>query len=91
MQPANESTVLGNFGGATFEHFGTTSKFFRDGDKFKVRTDGPDGELTDFEVRYVFGVYPLQSYLIGFPRGRMQALSICWDARPKADGGPGTG
>src|SRR5580765_3140887 len=34
-----------------------------------------------------FGVYPLQQYLIEFPDGRIQALSIAWDARPKAEGG----
>ncbi len=30
---------------------------------------------------------PLQQYLIEFPGGRMQALSIAWDSRPKAEGG----
>ena len=32
-------------------------------------------------------VYPLQQYLIELPDGRIQALSIAWDARPKAEGG----
>ena len=32
-----------------------------------VSTDGPDGKPADFEIRYTFGVYPLQQYLIGFP------------------------
>ena len=32
-------------------------------------------------------MYPLQQYLIDFPDGRKQALSIAWDARPKAQGG----
>ena len=52
-----------------------------------MRTDGPDGTLADFDVKYTFGVYPLQQYLIEFPDGRLQALSIAWDARPKQDGG----
>jgi tetratricopeptide (TPR) repeat protein len=52
-----------------------------------VRTDGPDGKLADFDVKYTFGVYPLQQYLIDFPDGRLQALSIAWDVRPKKDGG----
>ena len=29
----------------------------------------------------------MQQYLIEFPDGRLQALSIAWDARPKAEGG----
>jgi sulfatase-like protein len=38
MQKATEATVLGDFGGARFEHFGVTTTFFRDGGKFMVRT-----------------------------------------------------
>ena len=30
---------------------------------------------------------PLQQYLIKFPDGRMQALDIGWDSRPKEEGG----
>ena len=52
-----------------------------------MRTDGPDGALHDYEIAYTFGVYPLQQYLIEFPDGRIQALSIAWDTRPKAEGG----
>ncbi|QFU77982.1 tetratricopeptide repeat protein [Halioglobus maricola] len=87
MQVANEETVLGNFDNATFEYNGITSRFFRDGDRFMVRTDGENGELQDFEVAYVFGVTPLQQYLLPLDRGRLQALSIAWDARPAAEGG----
>jgi hypothetical protein len=47
----------------------------------------PDGKLADYEISYTFGVYPLQQYLIAFPGGRYQALSIAWDSRPKEQGG----
>jgi Tfp pilus assembly protein PilF len=87
MQPPTASTVLGDFGDAGFTHDGVTSTFFRKGEKYFVRTDGPDGRLADFEVAYTFGVYPLQQYLIPFPDGRMQALSIAWDARSREAGG----
>ena len=52
-----------------------------------VRTDGPDGKLRDYPIGYTFGVEPLQQYLIEFPGGRLQALGIAWDSRPKAQGG----
>ena len=52
-----------------------------------VRTDGPDGKLADFEIKYTFGVKPLQQYLVELPGGRLQALSIAWDARPREAGG----
>ena len=87
MQVADANTVLGNFKDATFTYAGVTTKFFQRDGKFVVRTDGPDGTLHDYEVGYTFGVTPLQQYLIAFPDGRLQALSIAWDTRPKEQGG----
>ena len=66
---------------------GTTSTFSRRDGKFFVNTDGPDGKLADYEIKYAFGVHPLQQYLIELPGGRMQAFGIAWDSRPKAEGG----
>ena len=83
MQKAAEATVLGDFAHAKLERSGVTTSFFRDGDNFMVRTDGPDGELHDYPIAYTFGVYPLQQYLIAFPGGRYQALGVAWDSRPK--------
>jgi predicted CXXCH cytochrome family protein len=87
MQGANASTVLGKFDDAKFRYGGVESTFFKRDGKFMVRTDGPDGKLADFEVKYTFGMTPLQQYLIEFPGGRYQALSIAWDTRPKSAGG----
>ncbi|HKZ07599.1 MAG TPA: cytochrome c3 family protein, partial [Methylomirabilota bacterium] len=87
MQPATEATVLGDFNDARFTYNGVTSTFSRRDGKHVVRTDGPDGQLRDYVVSYAFGVAPLQQYLIDFPDGRKQALSIAWDSRPKDRGG----
>jgi len=87
MQHAGEASVLGNFADAKFSYAGVTSTFFRRDGKFYVNTDGADGKLRDFEIKYTFGVTPLQQYLVEFPDGRVQALSIAWDARDKAQGG----
>jgi tetratricopeptide (TPR) repeat protein len=87
MQPAEPGHVLGNFDGAHFTYANVTSTFFRRDGRFWVRTDGADGALQDFEVKYAFGVSPLQQYLIELAGGRMQALSIAWDTRPKPAGG----
>jgi predicted CXXCH cytochrome family protein len=83
MQPATPDTVLGRFDGATFRKDNVTSRFFRRDGRYFVNTDGPDGKLADFEVKYTFGVEPLQQYLIEMPRGRLQALSIAWDTKAK--------
>ena len=87
MQEASDTTVLGDFNDASFTYAGLTSRFHRVGSEFRVTTDGPDGELHDYAIRYTFGVTPLQQYLIEFPGGRLQALGIAWDSRPAADGG----
>ena len=87
MQKADAAAVLGNFADAKFTYAGTTSTFFRREGRFMVNTDGADGKLADFEIQYTFGVAPLQQYLIELPGGRLQALGIAWDSRPKEAGG----
>ncbi|WP_284273581.1 tetratricopeptide repeat protein [Bradyrhizobium iriomotense] len=87
MQHATAASVLGDFDDAGFDHFGIRSRFFKKDHKFFVETDGPDGKLATFEVKYTFGIDPLQQYLIEFPDGRIQALSIAWDSRPQDQGG----
>ena len=87
MQVADKFTVLGDFDDATFTYNGVTSTFFERDGKFFVQTDGPDGELQDFEIAYTFGAVPLQQYLIEFPDGRYQVSSLCWDTRPAEEGG----
>lgn len=87
MDTATEATVLGNFSDIRFTHLGITSRFYRKDGKFMVYTEGPEGTMQEFEIAYVFGVRPLQQYLIPFPDGRYQCLPICWDTRPEEDGG----
>ncbi|MCP5424168.1 MAG: tetratricopeptide repeat protein [Gammaproteobacteria bacterium] len=87
MQEANEKSVLGDFQDARFDYFGTVSTFFRRDGRYMVNTDGPDGKMRDYEIRYTFGYYPLQQYLIEMPGGRLQAFGIAWDSRPASEGG----
>jgi predicted CXXCH cytochrome family protein len=87
MAHANAQTVLANFDNTTFTYAGITSTFFKRDGKFYARTDGPDGKLTDYEIKYTYGVYPLQQYLIEFADGRVQPLQIAWDTRPASEHG----
>ncbi len=93
MDVASDDSVLGDFNDATITHDGITSRLYRDGDRFMVHTEGPDGEMGDFEVKYVFGVEPLQQYMVEFDRGpemaddeiaRLQVLRISWDTDGKS-------
>ncbi len=97
MKLATESTVLGDFNNASLTHLGVTSRMFRQDGKFIVNTEGPDGTWQDFEVKYVFGVEPLQQYMVDFPAARqkhtasnsvdvprVQVLRLSWDTEKKA-------
>jgi tetratricopeptide (TPR) repeat protein len=83
MQKPDDSTVLGNFNNATLTADGISSKFFKKDGKFYINTQGDDGSNHDYEVKYTFGYFPLQQYLIEFPGGKMQATRQSWDSREK--------
>ncbi len=87
MTEATDATVLGDFGNVEFTAQSVTSRFFRQDGQYMVRTDGSDGQLHDYPIRYTFGWWPLQQYLIEFPGGRLQSLGIAWDSRTKEAGG----
>jgi predicted CXXCH cytochrome family protein len=87
MQEATPTTVLGDFSGANFTADGVSTTFLQRGDSFLVHTEGPDGTPGEFRVRYTFGVHPLQQYLIELDGGRIQPLTVAWDARAPGEGG----
>jgi predicted CXXCH cytochrome family protein len=84
MALASASTVLADFNDSRFEHDGLETRFFRKGDSYFVRAEGPDGKPAEFEVKYTFGYKPLQQYLIELPGGKLQAFDIAWDTERKS-------
>jgi predicted CXXCH cytochrome family protein len=80
MEPATPKTVLGDFNNAEFKHLGTTSRMTRKDDKFFITTEGADGKEQTFPIKYTFGYFPLQQYLVELPKGKIQCLTIAWDA-----------
>jgi Flp pilus assembly protein TadD len=87
MDHATETTVLGDFEDSSFTYNDLTSRFYRRAGGYYVETEAGDGTLQEFSISYVFGVTPLQQYLIEFPDGRIQCLGIAWDSRPEEAGG----
>jgi predicted CXXCH cytochrome family protein len=87
MEPAAESSVLGDFGDVTFDYFGRKTRFSRRGSRFLVTTENQQGQAETFEVAYTLGYTPLQQYLVAFEDGRIQALPFAWDARARERGG----
>ena len=88
MQDARDSgAILGRFDSTRAIVAGVTSTFLRRDGSYVVNTEGADGKLHDFAIRYAFGVYPLQEYLVGLGGGRVQPIDVAWDSRPASAGG----
>ncbi len=87
MEVADADSVLGDFSNASFDYLGNISRFYQRDGAFFVETDNSQGDQEEFRISYTFGFYPLQQYLVEFPDGRIQALSISWDSRPEEEGG----
>jgi tetratricopeptide (TPR) repeat protein len=83
MDLPNDSSVLGNFNDQRLQADGVNSKFFKKGSNYYINTEGEDGLNHDYLVKYTFGYFPLQQYLIEFPAGRMQSARLSWDSRNK--------
>ncbi len=87
MQPADRAHGAGRLRQSDARWRRGKSTFLWRDDKPFVRTEGPNGQVGDFEIAYTFGVRPLQQYLVALPGGRYQALNLAWDSRPKTEGG----
>ena len=79
MQVADENSILGDFDDASITIDGVKSRFFRRDGRFWVNTAGADGVHADYPIAFVFGVRPVQQYLVAMPGGRLQCLVATWD------------
>ena len=88
MDLATPESVKAAFDGRTIEHDGLESRVYMKDDKYFVWTEGPDGEMQEFEVKYVFGTEPLQQYMVEMDSeenleeaeiGQVQVLRLSWD------------
>lgn len=81
MAEPSVDTVIGDFANQQITVAGVTTKFLQKNSGYYVVTDGPDNKLTEYSIRYTFGISPLQQYLVDIGGGRMQALPTVWDGR----------
>lgn len=95
MSPEN---VLAEFDGLSREFHGSKYRFYREGEHYWVETNDTAKGVQHFLVRYAFGFYPLQQYLVerkGVSKtqqaiesdGHLQAMNVVWDSRTRAEGG----
>lgn len=83
MQVVNEKTVRGNFDSIATSLDGVDYLFYRKGSEYHVSVKEIDGSENDYMVSDVFGIEPLQQYMIDFPNGRKQVLRATWDTEKK--------
>ncbi len=81
MLPATEASVRADFNDTKISHQNLTAHFWQRDDNYFVTTQGVDGQLEKYQVRYTFGYAPLQQYLVEFPGGRLQVLPWAWDTQ----------
>jgi len=87
MQHATTDSVLGNFQNTVFNFDGNDNRFYTVDNQFFTHIQGPDGKWHDYQIKYTFGVSPLQQYMVEFEDGRIQLIPFAWDSRPEKEGG----
>ena len=101
MQHATEASILANFDNVSFDSNGLNRFYIREfkqeqknsenmtqlKKEFWVNIKGADGEHHDYQIKYTFGVTPLQQYMVEFDDGRIQLIPFAWDSRPISEGG----
>jgi tetratricopeptide (TPR) repeat protein len=85
------NSVLANFNNIDVEHYGQKAFFFIENNQYKV-TVSYDGNtelypIKTYLIKYTFGHFPLQQYLVETDSGKLQVLPFAWDARKKLEGG----
>jgi predicted CXXCH cytochrome family protein len=87
MELPTADAVRGDFNNTRIDYFGRSTRFFKDGDAFRVTTDNAEGQPETFTIAYTLGYHPLQQYLVDVGHGRLQALPFAWDTRERKEGG----
>ena len=86
MAIADEKTVLADFNNVDVEHYGQKAHFSIKDKRYQV-TISYDDNVDTYPIKYTFGHFPLQQYLVETEKGKLQVLPFAWDARVKEDGG----
>lgn len=86
MAIANEQSVLANFNDVAVKHYGQKAYFFIKESHFYVTISYAEKSDT-YPIKYAFGHYPLQQYLVETERGKLQVLPFAWDSRPEEESG----
>jgi len=82
MALANKNSVLADFNNVEVKHYGQKALFYMRDNQYKVTISYEDN-LDTYPIKYTFGHFPLQQYLVETQDGKLQVLPFAWDARTK--------
>jgi len=86
MAIADKNSVLASFDNKHVEHYGQKAYFFIKDEHYQV-TISYDDKTDTYPIKYTFGHFPLQQYLVETAQGKLQVLPFAWDSRNKDEGG----
>ncbi|XQW86842.1 multiheme c-type cytochrome [Thalassotalea piscium] len=86
MAIADKGSVLADFNNKQVEHYGQKAYFFIKDGRYQV-TISYDDKSDTYPIKYTFGHFPLQQYLVETEQGKLQVLPFAWDSRTKNEGG----
>ncbi|WP_435274116.1 multiheme c-type cytochrome [Psychrobium sp. nBUS_13] len=86
MALATSDSVKGDFDNKRVTHYGQQALFFVKNGQYRV-TISYGERRDDYPIKYTFGHFPLQQYLVETQPGKLQVLPFAWDSRDKIDGG----
>ncbi|NQZ89863.1 MAG: hypothetical protein HRT54_20025 [Colwellia sp.] len=78
--------MLADFDNKQVEHYGQKAYFFIKDGRYQV-TISYDDNTDTYPIKYTFGHFSLQQYLVATEQGKLQVLPFAWDSRNKAEGG----
>jgi tetratricopeptide (TPR) repeat protein len=80
MLPAIKKNVLGDFNDVRMKNKYQEILFFKKNSQFAIKVTTKSNKSEIYLVKYTFGFYPLQQYLLQFPKGRLQVFNMAWDS-----------
>jgi predicted CXXCH cytochrome family protein len=86
MAIADGISVLGDFNNTDAEHYGQKAHFFIKNNRYQVSISYDEKKDT-YPIKYTFGHFPLQQYLVETEKGKLHVLPFAWDSREKLEGG----
>jgi len=86
MAIADKDSVLADFDNKQVEHYGQKAYFFIKDERYQA-TISYDDNTNTYPIKYTFGHFPLQQYLVETEQGKLQVLPFAWDSRNKVEGG----